>query len=318
MSKNFTVHGIAQGINPALFSFRHSMKASQLIITLLLLLTLGSCTFFESNEEDEVAIARVYDKYLYQSELEGVGRGAARPEDSLQIVKNYVDSWIRHNLLLRYAQDNLPEEEKMLNDQLRDYRESLLIYLYEKELLVDKLDTVVSEADILQYYNEHKESFELKEGISQVKYIMLRMETRIQLDSVRKWMRQTTPDNYPKLRGFCNDNAMRYSINDSAWYNKDELTALLPVNKFNLENVQYNKSYLEVPDSGYAYLIKFEDYRIKGADAPVAFVREQIAGMILNKRKLSFINAIHKSIYEEALKKNNFETYLDSSGKVIK
>ena len=168
------------------------MKASQLILTLLLLLTLGSCAFFESSEDDEVAIARVYDKYLYQSELEGVGRGAARPEDSLQIVKNYVDSWIRHNLLLRYAQDNLPEEEKMLNDQLRDYRESLLIYLYEKELLVDKLDTVVSEADILQYYNEHKESFELKEGISQVKYIMLRMETRIQLDSVRKWMLQTT------------------------------------------------------------------------------------------------------------------------------
>lgn len=303
---------------PALFSFRHLMKAFRLIALLLFPYALGSCSFFENSKEQDVAIARVYDKYLYQSELEGVGRGAARPEDSLQVVKNYVDSWIRHNLLLRYAQDNLPEEEKMLNDQLRDYRESLLIYLYEKELLIDKLDTVVSEADILQYYNEHKESFELKEGISQVKYIMLGMETRIQLDSVRKWMRQTTPDNYPKLRGFCNDHAIRYSINDSAWYNKDELAALLPVSKFNLENAQYNKSYLEVPDSGYAYLIKFEDYRIKGADAPVAFVREQIAGIILNKRKLAFITAIHKSIYEEALKKNNFETYLDSAGKVIR
>lgn len=294
------------------------MKVISTYGILAALLLCGSCGFFNDRDTDDVAVARVYDKFLYLSELEGVGRGAARPEDSLQMVKNYIDSWIRHNLLLRYAQDNLPEEEKVLNDQLRDYRESLLIYLYEKELLNDKLDTVVSESDIARYYEENKETFELKQAIAQVRYIILRMDTRIALDSVRQWMRNSTPDNYPKLRGFCNEHAVKYSITDSIWYNMDELSALLPVDQFNLENAQYNRSYLEVPDSGYAYLIKFEDYRIKGSDAPVAFVRDQITGIILNKRKLAFINTIHKSIYEEALNKNNFESFLDSSGKVIR
>ena len=289
------------------------MKALPLYILIMLLAVTGSCNFFRDSEEAEKPVARVYEKYLYQSDLEGVGSGAARPDDSIQMVKNYVDSWIRHNLLLRYAQDNLPEEERVLNEQMRDYRESLLIYLYEKELLNDKLDTVVDAAEINQYYQDHKETFQLKQSISRVKYIMLRMDTRVELDSVRKWMRNTTPDNYPKLRGFCTEHAVRYSIADSIWYNKDELTAFLPVDKFNYDNAQFNRSYLEVPDSGFAYLVKFDDYRIKGNDAPINFVREEITSIILNKRKLAFISAIHKSIYEEALKKSDFEMFIDSS-----
>lgn len=127
-------------------------------------------------------------------------------------------------------------------------------------------------------------------------------------------MRQPTPDNYPKLRGFCDENAVKYSISDSVWYNKDQLASFLPADKFNLDNARFNKSYLEVPDSGYAYLVKFDDYRIKGNDAPIDFVRNEITNILLNKRKLAFITTIHKSIYDEALRKSNFESFLDSSG----
>ena len=179
-------------------------------------------------------------------------------------------------------------------------------------MLSDKLDTVVSGEEVVQYYNDHKETFELKQGITQLKYIVLRMDVKVELDSVRNWMRNTTADNYPKLRGFCTNYAVKYAISDSTWYNKDELTALLPVDKFNFENAQFNKSYLEVPDSGYGYLIKFKDYRIKGNDAPVEFVRNEIMNIIINKRKLAFISSIHKNIYDEALGKNEFEVFLDS------
>jgi len=282
------------------------------VIFFLFLSLLAACSYFKSGNKKEDPIARANDKYLYLSDLEGVGKGAARPEDSMQAVRNYIDSWIRHNLLLRYAEDNLPETNEALDKQLRDYRESLLIYTYEKELLNDKLDTVVNEQEIQEYYSENKDNFELKQCITRIKYIMLPMNTRVQLDSIRKWMRRTTEDNYPKLKGFCSENATRFAISDSTWYNKDEVVALLPVDKFNFENAQYNKSYLEVEDSGYAYLIKFEEYRIKGSDAPMDFVRDEIRNIIINKRKLAFIGSIHKNIYEEASGKNEFDIYLDS------
>jgi hypothetical protein len=51
--------------------------------------------------------------------------------------------------------------------------------------------------------------------------------------------------------------------------------------------------------------------RTKGSDAPVDFVRNEIAGIILNQRKIDFISKIHKSIYDDALKSGEFENYMD-------
>jgi len=297
------------------------MKSLRLWIIIGLVTFLSSCSYFNKSEKREKPVARVYDKLLYHSDLAGVGNGAVRPEDSIQLVRNYVDSWIRHNLLLKYAEDNLPEQQQTLNEQLRDYKESLLIFLYEKELLNDKLDTVISNNDIAKYYQENKESFELKQAITQLKFIMLRIDTKVQLDSVRVWMKKITPDNYPKLRSFCNEYAVNSAISDSIWYNKEQLEALLPIDKFNLEDAQRNQSYHEVADSGYAYLMKFQSYRNKGTDPPLDLVRNDISDIIINKRKLAFLGSIHKNIYDEALQKDQFEIFVDNTqgaGKVNK
>ena len=288
---------------------RNQMSLLKYGLHFALLISMLSCNYFSSSEKKEEPIARVYDKYLYQSSLAGVGKGAATPDDSILAVRNYIDSWIRHNLVLRYAQDNLPEEEQRLDNQLLDYKESLLIYAYEKELLSAKLDTMVSEPEIEKYYDDHRETFNLKTGIAEMKYIMLRADDKIKFDSAQAWMKNSTDYTYPKLRAFCKRYAVRFSINDSTWYNKDELQALLPTDQFNLDNAQYNRSYLVVSDSSYKYLIKFDDYRIKGSDAPIDFVRNEITGIIINQRKMAFISSIHKSIYEDGLKNNEFEVY---------
>jgi len=273
---------------------------------------IGSCSFFQSSKDKkEEPIARVYDKYLYQSDIAGVGGGAARPEDSIQAVRNYVDSWVRHNLMLRYAQDNLPEEEQRLNDRLRDYKESLLIYQYENDLVSQKLDTNVSEDEAEKYYNSHKDIFNLKNAIARVRYIMLSTSTKPPLDSVKAWMKNTTDYNEPKLEGFCKQYAVRYSLSDSVWYNMDELIALLPVDQFDFDKAQFARSYIEVADSGYRYLIKFNDYRIKGNDAPIDFAKQEIKNIIINQRKMAFVGTIHKTIYEDALKNGDFEVYVE-------
>lgn len=289
-------------------------KLSRHTLNIIASVFLCSSVFLScKSKQKEEPIARVYDKYLYRADIVGVGKGAALPEDSIQAVRNYIDSWIRHNLMLRYAQDNLAEEEQKLNDQLRDYKESLLIYLYESQLVKEKIDTVVPDSLIMNYYEQNKETFDLKTGIAQVKYIILPVVSHVRLDSVRKWMKDTNPYNFPKLRSWCAENATRCSINDSAWYNKEEVGALFPVDQFNFDNAQFNKSYIEVGDSSYAYLIKFNDYRIKGGDAPIDFVHQQIYDIIMNQRKVEFINNIHKSIYDEAFGKNNFQMYAEDT-----
>lgn len=282
------------------------------LLYLLLLPFFGACGFFdESPVGDEEPVARVYNNYLYRSEMIGVGAGAATPEDSIQAVRNYIDSWIRHNLVLRYAQDNLPDEEKQLNDRLRDYKESLLIYAYEDELVSQKLDTNVSEAAVRNYYTQNKDAFILKNDIVKLRYIMLPLTASIRLDSIRWWLKNPNDFNRPKLQGFCKESATRYMISDSIWYNKEELTSLLPVSRFNLPSALSSAGYVEVSDSGYGYLIKFDAYHNKGAPAPEDYVRDEIVSILINLRKIEFISRIHKSIYDDALKSGDFEVFMD-------
>ena len=43
---------------------------------------------------DEQPVARVYDTYLYPSDLIGIGKGAHKAEDSIAAVKNYIETYL--------------------------------------------------------------------------------------------------------------------------------------------------------------------------------------------------------------------------------
>jgi hypothetical protein len=141
--------------------------------------------------------------------------------------------------------------------------------------------------------------------------VVLPLSASVKLDSVRVWLKKPNDFNRPKLTGFCRDNATRFMISDTVWYNKEDLASFLPVQRFNLASALSSKSYLEVSDSGYAYLMKFDDYHSKGEDAPQDFVADEIVAILINRRKIDFISRIHKSIYDDALKNGEFEVFID-------
>lgn len=271
---------------------------------------LQSCsTFSDSEKEKGNPIARVYDKYLYETDVEGVGKGAAKPEDSVQAVKNYIDAWVRHNLILHYAEENLPQKNPELDKQLTDYRESLIIYLYEKELIAQKLDTVVSENEIDDYYKNHIDNFQLKSAVTKVRYVMLPKATRAKLDSAIAWLKNPGEMNNSKLQNFCEDNAVKSQLTDSIWFSTDELNATFPLAENNLDNAPYSKSFQRMSDSLYLYLVSFDDFKLKGNAAPIQYVRENIVNIILNKRKLDYLSGVHNSIYNNAQDNKKFEVF---------
>ena len=269
-----------------------------------------SCsTGSKKNTEQGNPIARVYEKYLYEGDIAGIGKGAAKPEDSIQAVKNYIDSWVRHNLILHYAEDNLSEKNSDLEKQLTDYKESLTIFYYEKELIKQKLDTVVSEQDIDEYYKKYIDNFELKTAVSKMRYVMFLKTLKVKTDSAVGWMKKQNEINQSKLQNFCIDHAVKFEITDSAWFSIDELNSILPLNENNLDNAPFNKSFQSMSDSTYQYLVSFDDFKLKGNAAPIQYVRKDIINIILNKRKLAYLSQVHNSIYDDALQNKKFETY---------
>ena len=127
-------------------------------LLLLLLAALSACTAVSDSGKGEV-VAKVYGNYLYEADLEGLVSSGTSKQDSIMLVKRFIDNWIRKRLLIRQAEKNLTAAQTDFSKKLEDYRTSLLIYTYETELIKQKLDTVVSEAEITAYYENNKQNF---------------------------------------------------------------------------------------------------------------------------------------------------------------
>lgn len=123
-------------------------------IGLILVLTLVSCQNFKNDGSDKV-VATIYDKVLYQSDLQSVLYEGISVNDSLVRTKAFIESWIRRQLLIHQAENNIDKSELDFSRQIEDYRTSLIIYKYESMLIDQNLDTVVSENEIAKYIEDN-------------------------------------------------------------------------------------------------------------------------------------------------------------------
>jgi hypothetical protein len=143
-------------------------------IGLILVLTLVSCQNFKNDGSDKV-VATIYDKVLYQSDLQSVLYEGISVNDSLVRTKAFIDSWIRRQLLIHQAENNIDKSELDFSRQIEDYRNSLIIYKYESMLIEQNLDTVVSENEITKYIEDNS-AIELDSLV--VKDIILNMRKK--------------------------------------------------------------------------------------------------------------------------------------------
>ena len=148
------------------------MRITGFFLSVVLLFSAAGCRDYLM-KSDRVVVAECYGQKLYAEDLEGVVPADASRMDSIARVNAFVDSWIRTQLLIHQAEINLPPEQLDFSRQLQDYRNSLTIYAYESQMIEQYLDTVVSEEEIADYYEGHKENFQLRATMVKAAYVVL-------------------------------------------------------------------------------------------------------------------------------------------------
>ena len=126
----------------------------KVVIGLMMILTLASCQNSRNGNGDKI-VATVYDKILYQSDLQDVLYEEISFNDSLVRTKAFIDKWIRRQLLIHQAENTIDKSELDFSRQMEDYRNSLIIYKYESMLVEQNLDTVISEEEIEKYLKDN-------------------------------------------------------------------------------------------------------------------------------------------------------------------
>ncbi len=279
------------------------MRIALLLCPLLVLLF--SCGR-KSNESDDTLVARVNEKELHLSDLDGIVPSKASAEDSIRLVKAYINNWVRTNLIIDKAEANLSDEQKDVEQQLEDYRNSLIIYSYEKEIVRQNLDTVVSEKEIEEYYNTNQKDFELKDNIVKVNYVKLEKNSKA-LQKIKKVFYSEKPEDRETLEQLCRENAVNYYLDDQSWLLFNDLLKEIPIKTYNEEQFLQNNRAVEIQDSAFIYMVNFLKFRIKDGVSPIGFERVNIRNIILNKRKLNLISKMKDDLYNEALVKKQIE-----------
>lgn len=130
------------------------MLLKKFAIGLMLVLALFSCQNTKNGSDDRV-IATVYDKVLYQSDLQDILYEGISTTDSIVRTKAFIDNWIRRQLLIHQAENNVDKSELDFSKQIDDYRNSLIIFKYEMMLVEQNLDTVISDEEIAKFINDN-------------------------------------------------------------------------------------------------------------------------------------------------------------------
>jgi hypothetical protein len=277
------------------------------VLAILIISFLFSCTLFEG-DSISTSIARVEDKLLDQSDIDGIVPDGTSREDSILIINNYIKGWLKDNLILHKAELNLKENQKDVAKQLEDYRSSLIIYSYEKELIKQRLDTTISSEEVLNFYEQNKENFELRDDIVKVRYLKINKKAP-QIKKIRKVYKSNKQEELEVFKSFAHQYGEKFHLNDEQWILFEELKNEVPINTSEAAGYLKNIKNIEVEDSLCFYFVHIKDYRLQNDVSPLSFEAHNIKNIIINKRKLSLINKIRSDLYQEAFLNKDIEIY---------
>jgi hypothetical protein len=274
---------------------------------LFLLIFLTSCTAFFKKKSERV-LARVHDEYLYESDLKGIFTPGVVQKDSLSITKSFIENWIRQKLIIHQAEKNLSEGQMDFSMQLENYKNSLIIYEYENALIRQNLDTLITDEELQNYYDDNQQNFLLKDNLIQIQYVKLPIKSG-NIRQFKKLLASNNQDDKNTLSELCEKQASDYFLDDQNWLLFNDLLKQIPVKTYNQEDFLKNHREFEYQDSMFIYLVRFKDFKIKESVSPFSFEKQRIRDIILNKRKIELIKRMQDDIYANARKKNIFEIY---------
>lgn len=279
------------------------------LILSMLILVLASCSYFKNqqNSSGQRVLAKVNDEYLYLSDLEDLVAGQSET-DSLKIVSAYTESWVKKKLLLEKAKEYVATDDAAIEKKVEAYRESLLLYEYEKELIRQKLDNAIKEEDIVVYYEKNKSNFSLENDAYLINYIVLYYDAE-DLEKMKPLFNKVkTEEDQRAVAGYCKSFARAYEVEGGVWRSLEAIKG-----EFGLDEkvgLTASSNYKEIVQGNTIYFLKVKEIRAKGEATPLDFVRDQIKEMLTNKKKVTLMESIYNKVLKDGKAKKKVEIFV--------
>jgi len=275
------------------------------VATAALLLLMMACYGTDADADDPV-LARVHQKTLRLSELDGMFPIDATAEDSLLIKNAFVRRWSREAVLEWEAERNLPPDMN-IDRLVRDYRASLVSSHYEEVLVSMRLDSTISREELEAYYENSKSQYLLERPIVRCLFIRVPYPTPEEDRLQQLWNNGKITDTVA-LKNYCERLSEVSLLDPDPWYSLDDIAQQLPDGTLTAANVNSKREFSQ-QDGSFRYYFKLVELKPRLEIAPLSYVEEQARKVILHSRKREVIDQAREEIFERELRRNNIETF---------
>jgi len=281
------------------------MPRKTTLFLLILFTFLVSCK--RSNSVQDPPVARVYNQYLYKSDISAIIPSGLSEKDSIELAIMYIQNWIDNALIVREANKKLSSKEKDFSDKIHDFRNNLLIFEWEKKILSEELDSIISKTEVQEYYNENQHEFVLQTDILRILYIKLNANSPF-VNTATDLLNTSHP-NITELEQFCKHYAVNYFLDTQSWLYYDELAKEIPISTTHKNELANSNSFVFIQDGEYKYFLKSIDFKMKGTMSPLALEEESIKNILLQKRKSDNIRAKKLELRRQAEQRIDVEIF---------
>lgn len=255
------------------------------------------------SREGDKPLARVFNKTLYLSELEGLFPPG---EDSTLVINAYVERWIREALLLQEAERNIPSDLN-IDKLVRDYRASLVRHSYEQFLVEKLLDSTVTKEELSAFYENNKEQYQLETPIMRCFFIKVPFPV-YKGEELRRMWNSSRPDDYSKLVEYCSEFAEAHLLEDSTWYKVEDIAAELPPGLLSSDNPGSKKE-ITLRDDQYEYYLRILELKNRKEIAPFSYIEDQARRFILRSRIDQLLEDKKNDMYDIEIRRGNVEIF---------
>jgi len=276
------------------------------IVIVFCLLTVVACKkgFNVKNSE---ALVKVGNNVLYKSVLEENIPEGLSSEDSVIAAEHFIHSWISEILLYDIALKNLNDKEN-IDRLVENYRRSLLIYHYEEQLVNEKLSNEIGEQSLSDYYNQNKDKLKLERPL--VKGLFLKVPvTAPQLNEIRTWYKSATSDSRANLEKYCLNNSATFNYFADTWTDFNDIINNFPKSQISGEDLKIQKKTVEKQDDNFFYFLNITDFLLAGDNTPYEYAKPAIREILVNQRKIDFLQKTEEDLYQRAIDKGEVQFY---------
>ena len=272
---------------------------------LLILIIIQSCSWVTNNNEGETnVLARVDNSFLYKKDIiydPSMG-------DSSDIYSNQINRWIKKQLILNSAYQN-DEIMNEIQNKVDNYKESLMLFEFEKYLFSNSNNINISKQEINEYYEKNSDDFILPFNLVRAIYAKI-PDDAPSINVFRNNLRKYPNSDTTEIISYCFQFSEKSFLEDSTWIKFDDIIMNIPfpadVDKVSFLN---RRTYYETRENEYIHFLRILDKKLIGDFSPISYEEEIINTILLNNRKQELFDKLRDSIYNNSTKGVDYEIY---------